>query len=248
MTDQCKLLEGWYAFFIQGLLGLLALSSLLIKRWREIPKRTWTIWMMDVSKQGVSSLCIHFLAIFIALLMSTLTKDTNQCAWYFLIFIIDTILGTLISYGLLILTTKIAIRYKITSLEKSGEYGIPPSKLIWIKQLSVWCIIVLVARGISIFIIWGSPQQLAVFANLIANPFKNKPKLFLGLVMVLCPLIINLIQMWIQDSFLKKKIIISPIIFDIDSNILEESNQDYIPYNEDGSINYEHHSIRNVAA
>ena len=247
MTDECKLLEGIFAYFIQGLLGILALSTLLIKRYREFPKRFWTVWIMDISKQGMSSLFCHFIAIIIALLMSVLSTNTNECAWYFLVYIIDTIIGTLVSFGLLILTTKIAIKYNITSLTKSGEYGIPPSKRIWIKQLCTWCIIVIIARCISGFIVWCLRSELEVVASSIAISFETNPKLFLGLVMIICPFIINLIQMWIQDNFLKNKIIIIPIIFDIDSNIVEESNLHYIPYNEDGSINYEDPTIRDIS-
>ena len=53
--------------------------------------------------------------------------------------------------------------------------------------------------------------------------------------MIICPFIINLIQIWIQDNFLKKEIIIRPVIFNIDSQ--NEYNVDYIQHNNDDSNN-----------
>lgn len=41
--DRCELL-GPFAVFVQASLGVLALSVLVIKRWRERPRRTTTIW------------------------------------------------------------------------------------------------------------------------------------------------------------------------------------------------------------
>ena len=217
MTNQCKLLEGMFSYCIQALLGLLALFFLLIKRYRENPKRSWTIWLMDVSKQCASGLCIHYIAILMSLLMASLTAPENECAWYFLVFVMDTVLGTFISYILLISTSFISNKYNIRSLLKSGDYGIPPSKCIWIKQLIVWCIIVIISRLVTGFVIWCLHIPFGLFVNYIATIFINRPHLFLILIMIICPFMLNLIQIWIQDNFLKKKIVIHPIIEDVDS-------------------------------
>lgn len=57
---ECHLL-GPFALFVQGALGIMALLSLVYKRWRESPKRPWTIWFFDVSKQVVGSVLVHIL-------------------------------------------------------------------------------------------------------------------------------------------------------------------------------------------
>jgi hypothetical protein len=64
---KCRLL-GPFALIVQGALGVVALLSLVYKRWRETPKRPWKIWFFDVSKQVVGTFLVHILN----LLMSTL--------------------------------------------------------------------------------------------------------------------------------------------------------------------------------
>ncbi|ODV96515.1 hypothetical protein PACTADRAFT_49845 [Pachysolen tannophilus NRRL Y-2460] len=67
-TDQCKLI-GPFALFVQVCLGLLALSSLVLKRFREYPnRRPWKIWFFDVSKQVFGSLGIHMLNVALSII------------------------------------------------------------------------------------------------------------------------------------------------------------------------------------
>ena len=64
---KCRL-YGPFALVVQGALGVVAILSLVYKRWRETTKRPWKIWFFDVSKQVVGSVLVHILN----LLMSTL--------------------------------------------------------------------------------------------------------------------------------------------------------------------------------
>jgi len=65
--NQCKLL-GPFALLVQGALGVLALLTLVFKRYRESPKRQWKVWFFDVAKQVTGSVILHL----INLLMSEL--------------------------------------------------------------------------------------------------------------------------------------------------------------------------------
>jgi hypothetical protein len=65
--NQCKLL-GPFALLVQGALGVLALLTLVFKRFRESPKRQWKVWFFDVAKQVTGSVILHL----INLLMSEL--------------------------------------------------------------------------------------------------------------------------------------------------------------------------------
>jgi len=67
---QCKLMEGLFADVVQLLLGAVAVSILVCKRYRERPRRPWRIWFMDVSKQGLGALFAHVLNIMISTLLS----------------------------------------------------------------------------------------------------------------------------------------------------------------------------------
>jgi hypothetical protein len=62
-------------------LGLLALSALVYKRWRERPQRPLKIWFFDVSKQVVGSVLVHITNLFMSMLSSgqfTMKLDANS--------------------------------------------------------------------------------------------------------------------------------------------------------------------------
>lgn len=68
-NSECSLL-GPFAIFVQGLLGLLALTALVFKRRRERPQRPIKIWFFDVSKQVVGSLLVHMANLAMSMLSS----------------------------------------------------------------------------------------------------------------------------------------------------------------------------------
>lgn len=84
-NGECHLL-GPYALIVQGALGLLAVSSLVYKRWRERPRRPLKIWFFDVSKQVFGSVLLHLANILMSMLSSgsfdvaAKTKATAQFA------------------------------------------------------------------------------------------------------------------------------------------------------------------------
>lgn len=91
---ECKLL-GPFALFVQGALGLLALLSLVFKRWRERPQRPVKIWAFDASKQVIGSALLHIANLFMSMLSSgglTMKADSyqaNPCSFYLLNLAID---------------------------------------------------------------------------------------------------------------------------------------------------------------
>ena len=95
-NGECKLL-GPFALFIQGALGILALGSLVFKRWRERPQRPIKIWAFDASKQVVGSGLLHLANLFMSMLSSgELTPSpkagdyqANPCSFYLLNLAID---------------------------------------------------------------------------------------------------------------------------------------------------------------
>lgn len=93
-NGECKLL-GPFALFVQGALGLLALLSLVFKRWRERPQRPVKIWAFDASKQVVGSALLHIANLFMSMLSSgglTMKADSyqaNPCSFYLLNLAID---------------------------------------------------------------------------------------------------------------------------------------------------------------
>ena len=93
-NGECRLL-GPFALLIQGALGLLALFSLVYKRWRERPQRPFKIWAFDASKQVVGSALLHVANLLMSMLSSgqfTVKAgdyQANPCSFYLLNLAID---------------------------------------------------------------------------------------------------------------------------------------------------------------
>lgn len=74
-NGECRLL-GPFALVVQAGLGLLALFSLVWKRWRERPRRPVKVWFFDASKQVVGSALLHLLNV----LMSMISSEDYELA------------------------------------------------------------------------------------------------------------------------------------------------------------------------
>lgn len=68
-SGECQLL-GPFALLVQGALGILALSSLVFKRYRETPRRPLKVWAFDASKQVVGSMLLHLANLLMSMLSS----------------------------------------------------------------------------------------------------------------------------------------------------------------------------------
>lgn len=81
-SGECKLL-GPFALLVQGALGILAVSSLVFKRWRETPRRPLKVWSFDASKQVVGSALLHLANLLMSIFSSgqfDITHKAQQAA------------------------------------------------------------------------------------------------------------------------------------------------------------------------
>lgn len=205
MAGECTLF-GAFGWIIQGVLGLLCFSSLILKRYREKPRRTWTIFGMDATKQAVSAGVAHVMNVLIAYLMSQWNSE-NQCVWYFINIVIDCSFGVLVCFLLLRGATSIALKCGVDRL-RSGDYlqlSEKPDYKAWLMQLGVWCIIVMLVKWMLVGLIYLLRDYLSEAGQFILSPVDSEPKLELVIVMVLVPSLMNIIQFWVQDNFLKGK-------------------------------------------
>lgn len=130
---ECKLLSGTFAQFLQICIGIFALSSLLYKRHvvEEEPRRAFEVWLMDVSKQIVQSVFMHFGNIALAIVFANLSLSAendsshDECAFYFMSFCLDTFLGIQLIYIMLKASRNVAISLNIPALKDQGFYGNP---------------------------------------------------------------------------------------------------------------------------
>ncbi|KAH9056074.1 hypothetical protein Ae201684P_021813 [Aphanomyces euteiches] len=127
-APRCTLLNGAFNDFVQIMLGLIALSVLIFKRYHESPRRPLRIWMFDASKQLIGAGVAHAANLTIAIVLTGLAKgrtDADQCAFYFVNFTMDTTFGVAVNYALLRLLVLFAIKYGVSALQVPGDYGHP---------------------------------------------------------------------------------------------------------------------------
>jgi antibiotic biosynthesis monooxygenase (ABM) superfamily enzyme len=91
------------------------------------------------------------------------------------------------------------------TLMRFGDYGNPPQLSIWFPQLVVWMCIVIVAKLMTLYLLLQFIQPLNFIVSHIFSVFHDKPQVELVLVMIIIPTIMNTVQFWVTDTFLKKR-------------------------------------------
>lgn len=226
----CELL-GPFALLVQLALGGLALLALVYKRWRERPQRPVKIWFFDVSKQVFGSVLVHGANVFMSMLTSghfsineldaqpptvrLLRRAANDdegyvpnpCSWYLLNLAVDTTLGIPILIILLRIVTGL-VSYtplgKPAESIQSGNYGNPPNKWWWLKQ-SIIYFIGLFGMKICVLILFLLCPWISRIGDWALGWTEGNEKLQIAFVMMIFPLIMNAMQYYIIDSFIKMK-------------------------------------------
>ena len=206
---KCELL-GMFGFFIQFVLGVFCFSILVIKRQLEKPKRSFIIWLLDISKQGISTLLLHFFNLFFSVLVTSENED--QCVWYLNNVILDGTIGVLFQWIFVRCLEILARKLKIEALTSGCYYSYEQNEFfentidysIWASQMGIWCLISTITKTL-IYIILN--VFIDFFNNLggdILIHFKDNPKLELIFVMIVAPSITSCFQYWVTDNFLKE--------------------------------------------
>ena len=109
-TESCELF-GVFGLMIQGLLGIISVGSLVVKKFFPEERRTWNVFCLDIWKQLLTSLFAHFLNLFLSVYLQELTQEGNGCVWYFMNLFLDTVFGLLIAYCLFRIVDHFAVKY-----------------------------------------------------------------------------------------------------------------------------------------
>lgn len=213
-VEECKLLSGDFAALLQVLLGLIALSVLVVKRLREVPRRPLMVWAFDASKQMVGATFAHVANLLIAILLYSYQQEirekddeaVDQCALYFVNFTLDTTLGVFLNYVLLSAVVLVALRFGWSSLKTPGDYGTPVRVRTWLLQVFSWTVVIFSCKFLIAALIVAFQKPLGALAVLLFKPLEKYPDVELALVMIACPCLMNALQFWIQDNFLKKDV------------------------------------------
>lgn len=220
---ECNLL-GDFALIVQGALGLLAVSSLAVKRLRESPRRPMKIWFFDVSKQVFGSVLLHLANVLMSMLSSgkfdvvattaatTQNAGTNDkgdqpnpCSFYLLNLAIDTTIGIPI---LVLLLKVLHAAFALTPLAnppesiRSGNYGHPPRAAWWLKQ-SIIYFLGLIGMKLCVLALFAFLPWIAWVGDWALRWTEGNTALQITFVMFIFPLIMNALQYWIIDNFIK---------------------------------------------
>jgi STIMATE family len=217
-NGECKLL-GKFAIIIQTALGGLALLALVWKRWRERPRRPVVIWGYDVSKQVVGSIMVHFANLFLSMLSSGSLgvlssaasvgsrNHPNPCSFYLLNLGIDTTIGIPILVFFLYVIHWICLRTPLANPPESlssGHYGNPPNPNWWAKQALIY-FLGLFCMKICVFMLFQIFPWLGWVGDWALQWTEGKEWVQITFVMLIFPLIMNAVQYWIIDNFIKDK-------------------------------------------
>ncbi|XP_072003523.1 store-operated calcium entry regulator STIMATE-like [Engystomops pustulosus] len=187
-----------FGVLIQGVLAVVAFSTLMLKRWREPneERRPWKIWFYDTSKQAFGALFIHFTNVF----LSDLTEE-DPCSLYLMNFLLDASLGMLVIW-LSVKFVSLIIERRGCTLLVFGEYGDPPQAAAWLGQCGLYLLIMVLEKTIIslVLLIPGWTKLQKILLDYIPDP-----KLELVLVMLVVPFIVNAIMFWVVDSLIMRK-------------------------------------------
>lgn len=207
-SSQCSLIDG-YALFIQFLVGVFGISTLLVKRVVEWPRRPWLTWLFDTSKQTIASVISHLINI----LASTLSGHTGRklypssvdpCAWYLTSVLVD---GTLL-LGLLAIMLKLidfVVEQKNVPAFRHGDYGDPPSYSVWSIQLITYILLFLTAKATCLYVLYKHSGVFLGLANWLLQPVDEHRHLKVTIILFSAPLLTTIIQYWTLDQLLKSK-------------------------------------------
>lgn len=203
--NSCQFFDG-FGIIIQGLLGLICVSTLLIKRALENPKRSLLIWGLDTSKQVIVQLAIHFTnAIFSSLYANF---DNLICECYLLMLVFDVIVGSILSWILLKLLMKLLSGTKLEY--ESGDYGRLKNNgnvdyKCFVFECLWWFLINMIIKVFAIFFILilfrTSMPSFKVMGMILSNHIKIK----VVLTLIVIPVTLNSIYFWIADQIIKAK-------------------------------------------
>jgi hypothetical protein len=135
-------------------------------------------------------------------------QEGNPCMWYFINLMMDTTFGVILAYTILKIIEKISYDKGWTKVI-SGNYSEDTEEEIdlaaWSMQLMIWVSIVAFTKWLLLVAIIYFNSYFALAGKQLLQPFSDNPKFELVFVMIIVPTVMNILQFWVQDNFLKQK-------------------------------------------
>lgn len=220
-VGQCELI-GTFSLITQACLGLLCLSSLLVKRFYELPmRRSWPVWVFDVLKQLIGALGVHIFNVLLAIVKTTKSPSMmaqgdededlgDPCDWYFLNIVFDCTIGVFVLYHVFKVANRVCKKYlHITQIEL-GEYGPDehkPSFRAFLKQLTVYFTSLMVTKVILFGVMECFETQLLWFTSHVLlvwlDVYPDEVEIFIVIFVV--PIVMNCLQLILIDNFIQSQ-------------------------------------------
>jgi len=203
VTTNCQLVGNFFGYAIQGLLAVCAFSALVVKKWTDKERRSWKHWARDTSKQAFGSAVVHFSNLAISYYLLDASEYTDPCVFYEVSFLLDAVVGTVLTILLVKLIEYFDYKYWKTNRLQSGFYGNPPLTSTWFIQTSVWVGITAAVKAILLWCVL-KPFEGPLYAAgaWLMSPFALHPKWELVMVMIVIPLVMNALVFWNTDAWI----------------------------------------------
>lgn len=203
--NTCDLMS-WTGILIQALLCLFCLIAQIIKRLTENPRRSWLIWFLDIFKQVAGITIMHFFNIILALIIAKPSSKLDQCAWYWIQYNIDVFFGTVLNWAVMKFLDWMFNKCKCTRMVTGNYFDKKSNRIsfcIWFAQTLVWSLVVQANK----FLLYSLQIPIIKFMKLLSTVALSWlwPEIKMFFVQIIWPGVGNTIQMWIQDTILKKK-------------------------------------------
>eukprot|EP00746_Dinoflagellata_sp_MGD_P040469 gnl/MRDRNA2_/MRDRNA2_19781_c0_seq1.p1 gnl/MRDRNA2_/MRDRNA2_19781_c0~~gnl/MRDRNA2_/MRDRNA2_19781_c0_seq1.p1 ORF type:complete len:172 (+),score=24.77 gnl/MRDRNA2_/MRDRNA2_19781_c0_seq1:215-730(+) len=137
-------------------------------------------------------------------------NGVDACNWYWVNIVIDCTAGVGIEYILLRVYLAHVLPLCFEGEEytdfQTGDYGDPhnPNVKRYVKQLVLWCSVVASMKVVMVILMIAFAFIFGPLSAWILSPLEDAPKAKLVVVMIITPGMMNALQLWITDNFLRK--------------------------------------------
>lgn len=215
----CMVLPGLYGLAVQGLLFLCCIGTLLAKwkletrrdiRQGQTPRTFWT-FLLDGSKQLGGAAWLHITNLSFAKILTMFVGKGDECEWYWINIMIDTTLGSAVSWVMLKIVNKVVEtclggKQEAKEWITSGHYYVDGhfKWSMFIKQGFLWIVIVVTSmKAVMVCLMITFHQYFLSVAIRFLAPFLHEDWMKLLVVMILTPTIMNAFQFWVVDNIIK---------------------------------------------
>mmetsp|Transcript_12762 Transcript_12762/g.30543 ORF Transcript_12762/g.30543 Transcript_12762/m.30543 type:complete len:320 (+) Transcript_12762:52-1011(+) len=209
MTEECRLLGGWFAKGVQLALFISTMSVLVAKYCKtKDTGRSFFVFCVDSSKQYAGAGFIHIMNLLLAEKLNGMFPGGDPCDWYWVNLVVDCTLGVFVAWFFLQSFLKVLVPAFCanTSGLEPGNYGDGEFKLaVYVKQMVFWLTVVFFMKLTMLCLMAGLGEFWLWLSSSILDGLDATPRVKLVVVMCITPAFFNGLQFWLQDNFLRHK-------------------------------------------